>query len=128
MKSIVCLIILFAGLSSINGQSTNEIQEEEKVIVYYFHNERRCATCMNVEKVSKQFVAELYSGKVQYKVFNLDGERGKAASEKLGINVQSLLIVKADNIIDITSSAFLYAKNKPEKLKNLIKEKIDPLL
>jgi len=49
-------------------------------------------------------------------------------AEELGVSGQTLLIVSGDIKINITNEAFMYARSKPEKLKQVIKEKIDPLL
>lgn len=99
-----------------------------KVEVFYFHFTRRCITCQAVEDVSRQAVAELYGGKVKFSEFNLEEEKGKQKGEKLGISGQTLLIVSDDTKINITNEGFLNARSNPDKLKQIIKEKIDPLL
>jgi hypothetical protein len=68
------------------------------------------------------------SGKVSFKAVNLDEADGKAIADKLGINGQTLLLVKDGQKINITNEGFLYAVSQPEKLKAVIKEKVDGLL
>ncbi len=132
-RYILILIVLlsftnvsFAQSNATDKTDTSEIKDE--VTVYYFHVERRCLTCKTVESVSKAAVAELYNGSVKYKVFNLDGERGKDMAKKLKIAGQSLVIVQGETKIDITTESFRYAKNDPDRVRALIKEKTDPLL
>ena len=128
-KSLLITFILISSMFCLRAQVESEsIIQNSKVTVYYFHNEHRCVTCLAVEKKSKEIVRSLYKDRVDYKVYNLDGERGKNQAKKLGIAMQSLLIVKGDKVINLTVDAFRYAKNKPEKLEEIMKEKIDALL
>lgn len=127
-KNLLTFFLFILFVMPAFTQESGDLSKEDKIVTYYFHNERRCATCLSVEKVSKSIVKELYDGQVEYKVFNIDGDRGKAAAKKLGIEVQSLLIVKGDKIINLTVDGFRFAKNDPEKLKAIFKENIDPLL
>ena len=124
----ILIIVLFMPTISLLAQEESVPLEKDEVKVYYFHNERRCATCMAVEKVTKEIVKDLYKGKVDYIVYNLDGERGKTAALKLGIAMQSVLVVKGDKIINLTTDSFRFARNKPEKLRGILKDNIDSLL
>lgn len=129
LKLLILLLFLISSVNSLKGQVESEaISPDSKVTVYYFHNERRCVTCLAVEKESKEIVRSLYKERVEYRVYNLDGERGKNQAKKLGIAMQSLLIVKDDKVVNLTVDAFRFAKNNPEKLKAIMKEKIDALL
>lgn len=131
-------IILFAVIAlnintSCTAQSdkkdnTTQVSQAEKVEVYYFHYTRRCATCNAVESVSKETVAELYGDKVTFSEYNLDEDAGEAKGKELEVSGQSLLIVAGNTKIDITTDGFLNARSNPDKLKQIIKEKIDPLL
>ena len=70
----------------------------------------------------------MYPDKATFQAFNLEEDEGKNMAAKLDINGQTLIIVTGNNKIDITNEGFLYARSNPEKLKQIIKEKIDPLL
>lgn len=128
------LVIAFSGIFlSVNAQTDKnekiaEVTNSEKVEVLYFHYTRRCATCNAVESVSKDAVKELYGNKVSFTGYNLDEAAGKEKGKKLGISGQTLLIVSGDTKIDITNQGFMNARTKPEKLKQIIEEKITPLL
>jgi hypothetical protein len=103
-------------------QNTGDIK------AYYFHATRRCATCEAVEKVAKASIAEHYKGKVEFVSINREEAKNKAMVDKYKINGQTLLLVKGDKKVDLTSSAFMYARNKPEKLEAKIKTTVDSML
>ncbi len=129
---LVLTVIIGTGISAVS-QDTEELKgtsvsEKDGVIVYYFHFERRCATCHAVENVSRESVEELYGDKVSFEAFNLDEEEGEIKGSEVDVTGQSLLIVSGDTKIDITNEGFMNARSNPDKLKKIIKEKVDPLL
>lgn len=136
MKTHKIIFILFLLLNlSITYSSladkkdeTEKVNNPQHVEVFYFHYSRRCATCIAVENVSREAVAELYGEKVSFTDYNLDEEEGKIKGKELQVPGQSLLIVAGNTKIDITNEGFMNARANPEKLKAIIKEKIDPLL
>ena len=103
------------------------------VEVYYFHMTTRCVTCKTVEAEARKNVEMLYadqvkSGKISFTALNLEEATGKSMGEKLGVNSQTLLIVKGDQKINITNEGFLYAVSQPQKFTEVMKSKIDPLI
>lgn len=136
MKSLNVLIIavLAIGMNiSCSAQTEKEkesttVSKAEKIEVYYFHFSRRCATCNAVESVSKEAIVEYYGDKVIFADYNLDEEEGKSKGEELKVSGQTLLIVAGDTKINITNEGFMNARSNPDKLKAIIKEKIDPLI
>jgi predicted membrane-bound dolichyl-phosphate-mannose-protein mannosyltransferase len=133
LKTVFMVVItLFMTIScsaqTSKNEETSKISTAEKVEVFYFHYTRRCATCNAVEKVSKEAIAELYGNKVSFTGYNLDDADGEAKGKELQISGQTLLIVAGDTKIDITNEGFMNARTNPEKLKAIIKEKIDPLI
>jgi len=136
MKSlniILSLTVLLGLSASCNTQpekkaSKSELAVSEGVEVFYFHNARRCATCMAVEAESKVILDELYRDKVAFSAYNLEETDGKEIAGELGVSGQTLLIVSGQTRINITNEGFINARTNPEKLKQIIKEKIDPLL
>jgi hypothetical protein len=134
MKNLVSLsfaLVMIMGSWSCNAQSNNKEDKTNastKVETYYFHFSARCVTCKTVEAEAKADIESLYGGKVTFQAVNLDDESGKALAEKLQVSGQTLLIVKGDTKINITNEGFMYARNNPEKLKSIIREKVDPLL
>ena len=101
-----------------------------KVEVYYFHFTRRCMTCQNLENVSKKAVETLYaekvkSGEVSFQSVNLDEKNGEAIGAKYKIEGQTLIVICGSKRTDLTEKGFLYANDKPEKLKAEIKKAVD---
>ncbi len=88
----------------------------------------RCVTCKTVEAEAKKDLESLYGEKVNFQAINIEDDANKVITEKLKISGQTLLIVKGDSKINLTNEGFLYAVNKPEKFKSIIKEKVDGLL
>lgn len=136
MKTLNTLFLFIVATSmtiscSAQTEKNNEIAEVKKgdnVEVFYFHSTRRCVTCQAVEEVSKTTVAELYGETVKFTGYNLDEPEAAIKAEELEISGQTLLIVSGDTKINITNDGFLYARNNPDKLKQIIKGNIDPLL
>ncbi len=119
------IVMSFSTISIAQSDDELNISESVKVEVYYFHNTRRCATCNAVEDVTKAALNEYYSdqlksGIVKFESLNLEEDEGKAVAEKLNVSGQSLIIIKDGKQKDLTNSAFMYAKTKPEKLRGKI--------
>jgi hypothetical protein len=137
MKTAVIVIILaFMGVVySGMGQTTvekNQTISEDKIEVYYFHYERRCATCMAVENESKKALEELYpekmkSGQIIFLSVNIEEESNQPLAEKYKVDGQTLLLVKGSKQENLTNTAFLYAATKPEKLKKAIGDTIEKM-
>jgi hypothetical protein len=130
------LILLISGVSC-NAQRDKKQQvvtaAGNDVEVYYFHMTTRCVTCKTIESEARRNVEMLYpeqykSGKISFTALNIEEPAGKATGERLGVNSQTLLIVKGDTKINITNEGFLYAVAKPDKFRDVIKEKVDPLI
>jgi len=130
------IVLVFSG-ASCNAQTekkqTVSATSGNDVEVYYFHRTVRCVTCKTVEAEARKNIEMLYAdqvktGKISFTALNLEEANGKAVGDKLGVNSQTLLIVKGDQKINITNEGFLYAVSKPDKFKEIIKEKVDPLM
>jgi hypothetical protein len=139
MKNLILagfVLLIFSG-ASCNAQTekkqTVSSTSGNDVEVYYFHRTARCVTCRTVEAEARKNIEMLYAnqvktGKISFTALNLEEANGKAVGDKLGVNSQTLLIVKGDQKINITNEGFLYAVSKPDKFKEIIKEKVDPLM
>jgi hypothetical protein len=142
MKRIIGLVFLLAmvtGNFSSNANSTaasggsTSIATDKIITVYYFHFTRRCKTCNNVEKVSKeavntQFATQVKKGEVSFKSVNLDEKEGEAIGAKYKIEGQTLIVISGDKRVDLTDKGFLYANDSQAKLKAEIKKAVDGLL
>ena len=132
MKLLFLGVALLAGLygfSAANAEMEgNQDKKVAKVTVYYFHTNTRCVTCRTVESEAKMNVEELFGENVQFIAVNLDEKAGEAKAKELGVNSQMLLVVKGDEKIELTTQGFMYARTDPEKFREIMKEKIQPLL
>ncbi len=133
MKTIRLLILLalvlpFASCNAQTPQQEAKSASSGKVEAYYFHFNARCITCKAVEAETRADIESLYGGRVSFQSVNLDDASGKQLAEKLGIAGQTLILVKGNTKVNLTSEGFMYARSNPEKFKSIIKEKVDGLL
>ena len=123
------LLVTFSVFANSNVRNqSNQDEKKAKVNVYYFHTNSRCVTCRTVESEAKKNVEELFGEKVQFSAVNLDEKTGEVKGKELGVKGQSLLVVKGDKKIELTTQGFMYARTNPDKFKQIMKEKIQPLL
>lgn len=132
VKLLLLVAILFSVSISNAADYTDKTEFEDNtkpvITVYYFHTNARCVTCRTIEAEARKDLQELFDKKVNFVALNLDEDAGKTKAKELGVNVQTLLIVKGENKINITNQGFLYARSNPEKFKQVIEDKIKPLL
>lgn len=128
------LLWLLAGA----GLAGKALAEEKSILinegspeveVYYFHNTRRCETCLAIENETRNTIEAFYAnqlkeGRIIFRALNLEEKANKEIIEKLKVAGQALLIVRNEKISDITDKGFLYARTNPEKLAQIIREKI----
>ncbi|MCK3684257.1 nitrophenyl compound nitroreductase subunit ArsF family protein [Maribellus sp. YY47] len=124
----LCAVLLFGIQVSAQTDSGKKETKEATVKVYYFHLNSRCATCKAIESEAQQDVKELFGSQVSFDAYNLDKPEGEAKGKELGVNSQSLIVMKGNKKIDLTNQGFLYARTDPAKFKKVIEEKIKPLL
>ena len=130
------VLLIFSGISCNAKNEKNQVisaNSGNDVEVYYFHTSIRCVTCKAVEAEARKNVEILYpeqfmAGKLSFTSLNLEEATGRAAGQRLGVNSQTLLIVKGDQKINLTNEGFLYAVSQPQKFSEVMKSKIDPLL
>jgi len=133
MSFILITLIGISCSAQTNQKPTSPVTKSGDVEVYYFHMTTRCVTCKTVEAEARKNVEMLYAdkvkaGKISFTALNLEDATGKSMGEKLGVNSQTLLIVKGDEKINITNEGFLYAVSQPQKFTEVMKSKIDPLI
>ncbi|MDD2323911.1 MAG: hypothetical protein PHQ69_09890, partial [Bacteroidales bacterium] len=80
------------------------------------------------ENVTKEALAELYGSKARFAAYNLDEADGEIKGKELEISGQTLSLIAGETRINLTNEGFMHARTNPDKLKQIIKEKIDPFL
>jgi len=80
---IILIILLFCVGALPQSQSSQKdklpqvTQANDKVIVYYFHGNYRCYSCMRIEQYTREsieasFAKELKSGQIEFRSINVD--------------------------------------------------------
>jgi hypothetical protein len=105
----------------------------DRIDAYYFHFTARCVTCRTIEESTRNNLQSLYpqqtrAGLISFRSLNLDEDSCRIIAQKFGVSGQTLLLVKADQKINLTNEGFMYAVNKPDKFREIINEKIEFLL
>jgi hypothetical protein len=137
--SLLVLVTMVTGIyacsasSSKSPNETSSLAPGKKVEIFYFHFTRRCMTCNNVEKVSKeavetQYAAQVKSGEITFKSVNLDEKEGEAIGAKYKIEGQTLIVISGDKRVDLTDKGFMYANDSPAKLKAEIRKAVDGMM
>ena len=132
MKKVTLALMLLTAVTACgqNAQKAVSNTDKEVVNVYYFHGKTRCATCIAVGDVAKKTVETAFADnkKVVFTEINVSDKTNEALAEKYQVTWNALLIVKGDNLVDITQQAFATALNNPQSLENLIKEEVNKRL
>ncbi|ALO16191.1 hypothetical protein L21SP5_02568 [Salinivirga cyanobacteriivorans] len=132
----LALVLSFGSCNNEKGTTKEKNEKEvvkqspvkaEQVAVYYFHSTRRCATCQAIERVSRSAVKNFFEGNIRFVSYNIEEEDGAAKAKEVNVKSSALVIMRDGEKIDITDEAFMNARSNPQKLKALIKEKIEPL-
>lgn len=131
MRNFKLLTLLFfvvlTGIS-VNAKSSLENRTGEgKTIVYYFHNTRRCPTCLAIEKEAKKVLEDSFAeacekGEIAFEAYNAEDSENKELVKKMNVTGSALIIVKNGDKYDLTSKGFMYALKQPEKFRKALWE------
>jgi hypothetical protein len=139
MKKAYFILSVFVAIAMLSCNNTNTKEPKtsgsdslntKKAVVYYFHGDRRCKTCIAVGEIAEKSVKENFKGntEVAFKEVNTDLKENAAIAEKFQVSGSSLALQFNNNgkevIEDITEFAFMYALTNPDTLKNTIVGKI----
>jgi len=108
-KLILCFlaIVMLASVQYSRGAeekvpkpvSTNNSAEakDHKVVVYYFHGNKRCHTCKRIEQLTREAVEnffndEMSTGLVELKVINVDEPENKQFVKKYELFTKSVIV------------------------------------
>ncbi len=129
---ILSMLVISFFLFSCSGKAQNEAVENQvkknTIEVFDFHTTNRCVTCKAIEANTKftletYFAKELKSGKITFKVVNIDLKENEKLAEKFQIYGTSLFLnvigKKKEKHIDLTNFAFTYGKKKEDFSKKL---------
>lgn len=140
MKKVLLMLILFVGIAScsvfMNAAQTKK-PAKDRVEIIYFHGKQRCATCMAIERltkevISKSFAKEVRNGTLVLKVVDISTRTGEALADKYEMSWSSLFVNKwkggRETRSNLTQFAFGNAKNNPSAFKKGLENKILQML
>jgi hypothetical protein len=135
MKKILLISFLASVMAACGTGHAGETSEatglealdNAKVTVFYFHGKQRCVTCVTLQEVTQQAVAENFSGNVDVQFLEIDvSERvNQALADKYEIVFSSLVIATPNDFKDISQEAFDLVMTEPEVLKALIVQEVN---
>lgn len=107
-----------------------EVLGNAKVTVFYFHGKQRCVTCVTLQEVTQQAVAENFSGNadVQFLEVDVSEKINQALADKYEIVFSSLVVATPNDFKDISQEAFDLVMTEPEVLKALIAQEVNAYL
>jgi hypothetical protein len=130
LKSLILIVLVFVFAGNIKTFASMKVVVE-KTTVYYFHNTRRCLTCLAIEKETRKVLKEQpYSeakenGELVFKSYNAENAANKKLVKELGVTGSALIIVKGKEKIDLTSKGFMYGLKQPDKLRAALREALN---
>ena len=141
LSILIALFIIMIGAASCNKPDsklqTHEANIKNQTVVYYFHTDRRCKTCMKIDKtafnlVIHDFAEARKAGKLSYKQYNIDMEENLDIAIEFEASGSKLCVVNYDKdgkktITDLTDFAFSNAFSE-EKFEPGIKAAIEKAL
>ena len=137
MKSTSIIMLIAISLFACNAPSSQDQSNasvgEGDLQVYYFHFTKRCATCNAVENETNMVLEMFYTdqvkeGNIAFTSLNLEEEDGKEMAKQLNVSGQTLLLVKDEEMVNLTNEGFMNARTKPDKFHEILRTQIDKLL
>lgn len=141
MKNVLLILTLCVGMVACSGGKTKSVSENQQtkkdvVEVLYFHGAQRCATCMAIEKNTKElleaaYAEQLKSGKLVFS--SVDITKEEALAERYEVSWSSLILVDYDKsgkerATNLTEFAFGNARTVPDKFKQGLSARITEML
>jgi hypothetical protein len=135
---------VMAGLLTLAFQLTLNAQTKtasatpaaSRVEVLDFHTDHRCATCLEIEKMTKKvlndhYASEVKSGKITFRLINADDKANAEIVKKFFAYGTTLIVYSVKNgkesHVDLTNFAFLNF-NKTDKFTARLRQEIDAAL
>jgi hypothetical protein len=88
-----------------NKLSSGTTDGEDKVIVYYFHGDKRCQTCKTIEAYAEEavrnaFADELASGELEWHAVNVDESENNHFIDDYQLATRSVVLVKVTDGVE----------------------------
>ncbi|OGS69217.1 MAG: hypothetical protein A3F91_03585 [Flavobacteria bacterium RIFCSPLOWO2_12_FULL_35_11] len=132
LSTIILSLFLFSCIGNAQNKTADKQATKNVIEVIDFHSTNRCKTCKAIEANTKYtldtyFANELKSGKITFKIINVDKEENEKLAEKFQASGTSLFLNVVKNgkakQIDLTEFAFMNGNDQKafsEELKQTI--------
>ena len=136
MKKLLMFFALMIGLMPFCGgvnTASAKSPQKDRVEVIYFHGKQRCATCMAIEKNTREvinslFADELKNGKIVFKIVDISTPEGEKIADKYEVTWSSHFVNKWKNgketSNNLTEFGFGNARKNPDAFKKGLADKI----
>jgi len=74
------------------------------------------------------YADQVKDGNIAFTSLNLEEENGKKMAEQLKVSGQTLLLVKGDQVVNLTNKGFMNARTNSVKFHETLKSNIDKML
>lgn len=137
MNKFLMIFALLIGLVSCGKSSDSTAKEEtlekDRVEVIYFHGKQRCATCMAIEKGTKEVIDSIFADKIAdgslvFRTVDISTPEGEKIADKYEVTWSSLFVNKwtkgEETRENLTEFGFGNARKNAEVFKNGLADKI----
>lgn len=134
--SLLAFLVFFA-FGNASAQATKPAAKPaNRVEVLDFHTDHRCATCLEIERLTKKLLSEQYAkqvkeGKITFRLINADDQANAAIVGKYLAYGTTLIVSSVKNgkesHVDLTNFAFLNY-NKAGKFTAELRKELDAAL
>lgn len=134
--SLLAFLLLFAFGNATAQTTKTTSKPANRVEVLDFHTDHRCATCLEIERLTRKLLNELYAkevkeGKIIFRLINADDKANAAIVEKYLAYGTTLVVCSTKNgkesHVDLTNFAFLNY-NKADKFTARLRQEVDAAL
>lgn len=126
--ALLFMSIVFSACSQNERPQNVSTAESNGIEVLYFHDKQRCATCIAIEKQTKQAVEELSDNRLTMRTIDISKKENESIVEKYEVAWSSLIVVKDGNVLNLTELGFSLARNNPDGFRERLKSEIKQLL
>ena len=135
--SVVMMMAFFTNCTAQpNPKYTAQASGPDRIEVLDFHNEHRCVTCLKIEELTKELLADQYAdamnkGVITFRLINADEKANAPIVERYTAYGTTLIISSVKNgqeeFVDLTNFAFMNF-NKEDKFKATLKKELNAAL
>ena len=126
--ALLFMSIVLSACAQTDSPKNVPTAESDGIEVLYFHGKQRCATCIAIERQTKQAVEELSDNRLTMRTIDISKKENESIVEKYEVAWSSLIVVKDGNVLNLTELGFSLARNNPDGFRERLKSEIKQLL